>query len=474
MSHRILMKIIPVVCAVAICLTAPSRAQAAEDALLLRLFLTDGTSLVSFGEFARVDDRVIFSMAVGGSVDEPRLQAVTVPAGSVDWPRTERHAASARYQRYAQTRGEEDFLRLSNDVAAVLNEVLLTSNRARALEIAQAARAQLISWPREHFGYRQRDIQEIVAVLDQAISDLRPVATPASFEVALVGFTPEVALEPLAALPSPREQIDQIFRVVALTERASERVALLRVALVLLGEAPASIPATEITTVRRAAEAEIRRETTIDARYDALVRRLMSQATKAAERASPASVEQVLSQITREDTRLGRRRPEVVQALHASIQSRLHAARQLRLLRDQWTLRRSLYRDYERDVGSQMLRLVRSQPLLEAIRSLDGPAPDELLALQERLGGGLERLSKVRAPSDLQATHDLLMTAWRFAENAVQARYNAIRSADVNRAWEASSAAAGALLLLSRVQDDLRALLEPPRLPLPERLDAVP
>ena len=84
--------------------------------------------------------------------------------------------------------------------------------------------------------------------------------------------------------------------------------------------------------------------------------------------------------------------------------------------------------------------------------------------LQQRFGGGLERLAQVRAPSDLQGTHDLLMTAWRFAENAVQARLNAIQAADVNRAWEASSAAAGALLLLSRVQDDLRALLEPPRL----------
>ena len=462
-----------IVCAAVICLIASDPVQA-EPALLLRLFLRDGTSLVSYGEFARVDDRVFFSMAVGGTADDPRLQAVAVPASAVDWPRTERHAASARYQWYAQMRGEEDFLRLSNDVAAVLNEVLLTPNRARALEIAQAARAQLISWPRDHFGYRQRDIQEIVAILDQAISDLRPAPGPASFDVALVALMPEVDLEPVATLPSSLEQIDQMFRVAGLAERPSERVALLQVALVLLGEAPASIPAAEIITLRKAAEDVIRRETAIDARYDAVVRRLMRSATSAAERASPAAVERVLSQITREDARLGRRRPEVVATLQASVQSQLAAAQQLRLLRDQWMLRRSLYREYQRAVSSQMRQFVRSQTQLEAIRRLDGPTPAALLTLQRRFGGGLEQLSRVQAPSDLLATHDLLITAWRFAGNAVQARYTAIRSADVNKAREASSAAAGALLLLARVQGDLRALLEPPRLPLPEGLTVVP
>ena len=36
--------------------------RAADEATLLRVFLTDGTSLVSYGEPAKVSDRVIFSM----------------------------------------------------------------------------------------------------------------------------------------------------------------------------------------------------------------------------------------------------------------------------------------------------------------------------------------------------------------------------------------------------------------------------
>ena len=48
---------------VAAVLVMPARrSAAAEDATLLRVFLNDGTSLVSYGEPARVGDRVVFSM----------------------------------------------------------------------------------------------------------------------------------------------------------------------------------------------------------------------------------------------------------------------------------------------------------------------------------------------------------------------------------------------------------------------------
>jgi hypothetical protein len=57
---------------------AAGLASAVPDATLLRLFLTDGTSVVSYGEFARIEDRVIFSMPAGGAPSEPRLQAVTL------------------------------------------------------------------------------------------------------------------------------------------------------------------------------------------------------------------------------------------------------------------------------------------------------------------------------------------------------------------------------------------------------------
>ena len=143
---------------------ACASAATAADATLFRIFLRDGGVLVSYGEFSRVEDRVIFSMPVGGGAGEPRLQVVWVSADAVDWPRTERYAASAGYQQYAQTRGEEDFRALNDDVARVLNEIAVTTDRARAMELASRARTALAAWPLTHQGYRQDDVREIVGL----------------------------------------------------------------------------------------------------------------------------------------------------------------------------------------------------------------------------------------------------------------------------------------------------------------------
>jgi hypothetical protein len=443
-------------------LAVPGAAAAAE-AMLFLLYLADGTSIVSYGEFARAGDRVVFSMVMGGT-DQPRLHATTLPVSAVDWARTDLHAASTRYQWYAQVRGDEDFTRLSNEVAAVLNAVVQSRDRGRALEMAQRARATLAEWSRTRYGYRQQDVSEIVAILDEAISGLRAAAGPGAFEVALVTTTPrDLPLEPLARMPSVREQIDQAFRVAMLTDPA-ERVAILQAALQLISDAGTVIPRSEALSLRRLAETRIRAEQLIDFRYGAMARRLMNESTRGATAARVADVQRVLDRIPREDARLGRRRPEVVQALHASVQGQLEAARHLRLLRDQWMIRRSLYLAYQRSVGTQLLQLVKLQPALESIRRLDGPGPETLVTLQARLKGGAERLERIQAPADLRTTHELLLGAWRFAETAVNGRYAAARNANVTAAWEASSSAAGALLLLSRAQQELKTLIEPPRL----------
>ena len=435
----------------------------AADATLFRLYLTDGTIVVSYGEFARVGDRVVFSLLMGSGA-EPRLHAATLPATAIDWPRTDRHAQAARQQWYAQTRGEEDFRRLSDEVATVLSAVVMTSDRTHALDIARKARATLAAWPQDHYGYRQRDVRDILAVLDQAIAAMRGTARPASFEVALVAEAPIVPLEPLATMPSVREQVRQAFGVAKLTESAAGRVALYQAVLQLLTDERSALPAAEAASFRRIATTAIRTEQTIDARYSDMARRLITDATEAAAGAQIGDVRRVLERIPREDMRLGRKRPEMVQALRASVQGQLDAARRLRLLRDQWTIRRSLYLHYQRSVGAQMLQLVRARPALEAIRRLEGPAPETLVTLRSRFEGGAERLERVVPPSDLRVTHELLLGAWRFAESAVKGRYEAARAADVKAAWSASSSAAGALMLLSRAQEELRTLLEPPQL----------
>jgi len=222
--------------AVLILLLVPCPALAVEAALF-RLFLLNGDTVTSYGEFARIDDRVVFSMPVGGTAAEPRLQVVTLPAGMIDWERTERHLRSARYQRYVATRGDEDFRILTTEVARVLGQIASTTDRGQALAIAEQARRTLSDWPREHFGYRQDEVRDVIGVLDGAISSLRGATRSPGFELSLVATLEPIAVEPLAVMPTVRDQLEQIFRVVSMTSQAAERVALLQTAIALLDEA---------------------------------------------------------------------------------------------------------------------------------------------------------------------------------------------------------------------------------------------
>jgi hypothetical protein len=443
-------------------------ASAAADGTLLRLYLRDGSALVSYGEYARMDDRVIFSMPVGGTAQDPKLYVVSLPAARVDWARTERSAMSSRAQWYATTRGEADFQQMSADVARILNEVAQSPDRRGALSVAERARATLATWPAEHFGYRQNDVREIVQLLDEAISSLRASAGISEFALDLVAApaASAIALEPLVDMPTGQQQLDQLIRLAALTDRASDRVALLHTALGLIDDPNSGIPRAAADTLRVSITGEIREEAAIDARYASMATRLMEKATRAAEGARIADVERVLNDIPKQDRKLGQRRPQVVQSLRASVQGRLDDARRLRLLKDRWVIRQALYREWQRSAGVQLLRLLKERPALEAIRRLEGPQPDDLADVTRVLAGGAERLERIgiAAPDDLRSVNELLISAWRFADTAATARYSAVADGKVDRAWEASSAAAAALLLLDRVQEEIRILLEPPQL----------
>jgi hypothetical protein len=232
--------------------------------------------------------------------------------------------------------------------------------------------------------------------------------------------------------------------------------------LALLSESSSVI--SDAPALRKHAETQIRQELATDRKYASLTQRVVAQAKSYAARAGITDIERLAARIPKEDDKLGNQRPEVVEALNTAVQSQLFAARRLRLQRDQWLLRQSAYREYQRSVGSSLLLLVKNQNSLEAIRTLEGPPPARLLALRQQLSGGAARLERLRTPEYLRSTHELLVGAWRFAENATRARYDAIEKANAAAAWEASSAAAGALMMLSRAQAEIRSLLEPPRL----------
>jgi hypothetical protein len=111
-------------------LTTPA---AAAEPPTLRIFLRDGTTLASYGEYARVDGRVVFSLPLGQINGHPRLQLVTLDASQVDWSRTDRYREAVRRAQYIATRGESDFALMTGEVAHVLNEIALTPESGRRL-----------------------------------------------------------------------------------------------------------------------------------------------------------------------------------------------------------------------------------------------------------------------------------------------------------------------------------------------------
>ena len=159
---------------------------APDGATMFRVFLTDGSSLVSYGEPARVGDRVVFSMPTAADLENPPLHLVNLAAVSVDWTRTERYADAARAAKYYAGKAESDYAALTDQVAAALTDVASATDPAARLAIVEKARRTLADWPRTHYNYREAEIRPMLGMLDEIVAELRAIAGGAQFDLAFV------------------------------------------------------------------------------------------------------------------------------------------------------------------------------------------------------------------------------------------------------------------------------------------------
>jgi hypothetical protein len=441
---------------------APTTSPAADDALF-RVFLTDGSSLVSYGELARVDDRVVFSMPTSASREQPQLHLVTLAADRVDWDRTTRYADSARATRYIGTRAERDYAELTDTVAQALNDVSHTQDASSRLRIVERARKTLADWPPKHFNHKQHEVRQMLGMLDEAIADLRASAGLSRFDLSFVAATdaPDIR-EPLMPAPTPREAIEQTLLAAGLTDSSIERVSLLATALTSL-DRDAAILDTDWTSRKRVTTtAWIDTELAIDRRYQGLTQKYLAQAEQRARVADVRGIHRLLGALPADDITLGQKRPEAMLALVAAVQAQLDAAQRLRLARDRWLLKSDEYRKYSAAVDLQLARLQGLKPALEDIKSLVGSTPAALSAIETVAARILRAVSLVLAPEDLRAAHALLISAAQLADSAARIRREAVLSTDLARAWDASSAAAGSLMLAARARGEIESMLKPP------------
>lgn len=433
-----------------------------EDGEFLRIFLRDGSSLVSYGELARVEDRAVFSMPTSAASLDPQLHLVTLPSDRVDWDRTTRYAESARASRYLATRAEQDYAALSDAVAQALSDISRVQDAPGRLAIVERARKTLAEWPPAHYNYKQEEVRQMIGTLDEAIADLRAAAGLRRFDLAFVAAVETLEKrEPLLPKPTPREAIEQTLMAASLTPSSVERVSLLMTALGRLDH-DANVAGLWASTTRTAVKGMIDTEVAVDRLYQNLTKRHLSVAEQRARVADVRGVQNLLGQIANDDQRLGHRRPESVAALVGAVQDQLDAARRLRLARDQWLLKSVDYKRYHAEVAPYIQRLQLLKPALEDIKALAGSTPTTLGQIQAASSQIVAAVAIVPAPEDLRAAHALLVSAAQLADSAARIRREAALSGDLARAWDASSAAAGALMLTTRAATDIQALLKPP------------
>jgi hypothetical protein len=443
-------------------------ASAADEATLFRLFLKDGGTLVSYGEIARVGDRVVFSMPTSAGPN-PALHLVNIAADRVDWDRTERYAASARSGRYLETQAESDYTTLSNQVTELLAEVARTDDPGRRLAIIEDARKTLAEWPANHYNYREADIRQMLTMLDVAIADIRATSGQGRFNLNLVAFaTQPPPNEPLLPAPTLRESIEQVLTVARLSESSADRVSLLRSAVSELENnkdvGDPALPADWVVATTTEAQKAIDAELRTDRAYRSLSTRMIRLADQRARSANVRGVENLLAFVRSRDDALGNARPDEVNSLMAVIEERLDAARRLRLARDRWLMRAPDFQHYRVAINAPLDLFAQLRPALEDIKSLAGSTPYALQTIERLVAQIIKLAGDVSPPEEFTAAQALLVSAAHLAENAATIRRDATLSGSIQRAWDASSAAAGALMLGTKARTDIRALLRQPQL----------
>jgi hypothetical protein len=436
---------------------APSAQQAVDMTALFRVFLKDGQALPSFGESAVVGDRVVYTAVIGDGGAKTTLQLVSLAVDQVDLLRTARYAESMRAAQYAATYGEADYAAITAEVQRTVGELTKVKDPARRLAMAEEAKKRLLTWSEEHYNYRADDVQKLGGMFDEVIAELRAAVGESRFAFDLTAGSPKPQLEPLLPPPTLRESAAFAIAAARVADQGSDRVALLRAAASATENSPAA------ADLGAEAKRLMTSEQTADAVYGALAAVLLSRADAALRRGDVADIAEAKRQAIERDRQLGSMRPQDIEDLVSKLDAKLEAAKAYRLALDHYAYARRGRLDYERRVRASMSGFDGVKPVLTAIRDMHGTAYWRLTQALDRLKAFEADLTLVKAPEDLADVHTTLVSSMHMALEACERRRRAVIVESLPDARDASSAAAGALLLADQARTTLVARLFPPR-----------
>ena len=120
---------------------------------------------------------------------------------------------------------------------------------------------------------------------------------------------------------------------------------------------------------------------------------------------------------------------------------------------------------YERRIRPVLSALDGLRPIVDAVREMRYTSFDRLSTAATRLEGASRTLEAAPPPGDLEDVHATLVSGVHLAREAIARRRTAAATAGGSFSRDASSAAAGALMLIGQARSDLVARLYPPRPP---------
>ena len=331
--------------------------------------------------------------------------------------------------------------------------------------MAEAARQQLVEWPQYHFGYRADELQQMTTWLDQVVSELRVAAGKSSFDLALVATAPAPAVPNVDLLPAPtfRERLELGLAAARLTPEPPQRIALLRAILDVL--APTDRPEFEdswMAELRLRAAGELAAEVRIDNAYaDLRTGRWRAPPSSEARRRPRAAGRRAVG--AGEDARLEGGRPADVAALLATLDVKLDAARRFG---SRWTRGRCAPRSSRGTGHACASGSISFSPCASGCRmsaSSPGRRRARCASCQRARGRCPARAGTVQPPPEVAAAHSTLVAAAGMAVRAATSRLDAIRSGSMDTAWQASSAAAGSLMMLDQAIAELRRITHAPQ-----------
>lgn len=433
---------------------------AAPSTPLFRVFLTNGTALVCWGEYARVGDRLVLTVPVGTGA-RTAYEFVSIPIDKIDLVRTERYAESVRAAQFAATRGRAEFAELSDRLSAQLSALAMMPDPKTRLASAEQARQQLLDWAASSHGYKSKEVQQMLQMFDSAIVDLRAAAGESRFSINLSVDTMPPAPVGLRAAPTAAETARMAIQAAAVADSQDVRRTLLERARAVA----ASLPNREEKSAK--IKATIDRELAAAMRLEITYRRLdhdiRELAAKAVERGDVVAIDALRERVLKTDRLLGRQRKDDVAALLESLDREKDAAAQQRLVLDHWEALRSEIVAYQKESAGLVKALDGLAPVLTAIHRMSGPPLTEIVTAERQTKAVSALYANLVTPESVAVAHSLLGLAVEQADQAVQMRHRAVETRELAKAKDASALAADAIERLNQAKAALATALKPPK-----------